>query len=280
MFFSGRYFSYLLLIISLNSQAQELHYFGSKNKYTVELLTHVLSYRPRENYQLIPFTEDMRKKRAFTFLAKKQVIDIVFAGATKQRMKKFQAIEFPLLKGLNGWRVPVVLKANHNLFQTLDSMNKFKQLTPGLLYQWSDKKIMAFNNIDVTRGSSIEGLWGMLAKDRFDYFPRSILQVEQEVAVHNQLDIMIEPTTLIHYPTAYYFYVNKQNSALAEDIELGLEAALADGSFDEIFTRHYGKIINDMQSQQRKVFHLVNPLLPENTPLQRKEFWLDLSTNN
>jgi len=143
--------------------------------------------------------------------------------------------------------VPVVLTQNHNLFQQLNSISEFKQLTPRLFYQWSDKKIMEYNNIDVTRGSSIDGLWAMLSKNRFDYFPLSILQVGQAVTAHNQLDIMIEPTTLIHYPTAYYFFVSKQETTLADDIRSGLEAALADGSFDDIFNRHYGKIINKVQ---------------------------------
>ena len=56
----------------------------------------------------------------------------------------------------------------------------------------------------------------MLANKRFDYFPRSILAVAWEYEVNKERDIIIEPYRLIHYPTAYYYFVNKSNTQLAE----------------------------------------------------------------
>ncbi len=270
----------LLLLFTFTIQAQNINYYGSKNKYSVELLQHVLAYSPDKNYQLIPFIDNMPTDRAFNYMAKNQVIDVVFAGATKQRVNKYQAIEFPLLKGLNGWRIPVVTTKNKNLFRNVPSLESFKKLTPGLFHLWSDTAIMQHNGIYVETGSSVDGLWQMLNKNRFDYFPRSILQVFHEIKKHPHLNIIIDPYSLIHYPTAYYFYVNKENNALAADIKLGLESALTDGSLELIFKAYYGYIIDRIHKQNRTVFSLENPLLPPSTPLARKELWLDFSNKS
>ncbi|PKG81849.1 hypothetical protein CXF85_16705 [Colwellia sp. 75C3] len=278
-----RCFIYVLLIFSISATAKEpikdIHYFGSKNKYSVELLQHVLSYNSKKNYQLVPFTEKIPKDRAFAYMEQDELFDVIFAGATTYRLENHLAIEFPLLKGLNGWRIPMVNTKNKDIFKSLTTLDDFKKLTPGLFHLWSDTEIMQRNNIYVETGSSFNGLWLMLDKNRFDYFPRSILQVFNEIKNYPTLNIMIEKSSMIHYPTAYYFYVKKGNNDLASDIKSGLEKALIDGSFNKLFTTYYGHLINKVKKQNRKVFSLDNPLVPASTPLMRKELWIDLSSN-
>ena len=84
---------------------------------------------------------------------------------------------------------------------------------------------------------------------------------------------------VLHYPTAYYFYVHKDNQALADDIAAGLERAIADGSFDALFDRYYGEVVRHANLSNRRVFDLVNPLLPEDVPLHRKDYWLGMAAN-
>jgi hypothetical protein len=49
--------------------------------------------------------------------------------------------------------------------------------------------------------------------------------------------------------------------------------ALADGSFDLLFQQYFGEIIKRSNLEGRTVLELVNPLLPPETPLQRKALW-------
>jgi len=83
-------------------------------------------------------------------------------------------------------------------------------------------------------------------------------------------------SSLAHKATSCYFYVNQQNQALINDIKQGLEAANNDGSFDRLFVWHYGEVINKARQTPRKTYELNNPHLPPNTPLDRKELWIDL----
>lgn len=131
----------------------------------------------------------------------------------------------------------------------------------------------------VEKGSNYQGLFHMLAAGRFDYFPRSILEVQRESDVHKDMNIAIDTHILTHYPTAYFFYVNKENKMLADDVSYRLEQSLKDVSFDRLFMHYYGDIINHIRSEKRNIYQLKNPFLPKNTPLLRKELWLNLVTN-
>ena len=119
-----------------------------------------------------------------------------------------------------------------------------------------------------------ESLFDMLQVGRFDYFPRSIMEVWDEERIHAGKGLVVEQTLVMHYPTAYYFFVNKKNTALASTIETGLKRAIKDGSFDQLFNQEFGDDIQRSRMASRKKLELTNPLLPPKTPLGQKELWL------
>jgi hypothetical protein len=61
---------------------------------------------------------------------------------------------------------------------------------------------------------------------------------------------------------------------LAEAIRSGLEAALADGSFDRLFRQYFGDALERTQLARRRIIELQNPLAPA-LPLNRPELWFD-----
>jgi hypothetical protein len=79
----------------------------------------------------------------------------------------------------------------------------------------------------------------------------------------------------LHYFYDAYLFVNKRNTQLAEDIRRGLEAAIADGSFDKLFQHHWGERVRQARLCQRVVIELRNPLLTPQTPKNRPELWFD-----
>ncbi len=275
------FFIVISFLLSFNAPAKDIVIQGSqRTDYFVETLKQALSYSPEKNYQLQFYNQYLPKMRAFQNIANNDGIDVIAAGATLDRVKILQPIMFPILKGLFGWRIPLVSKKNTDLFQTQFSNLAFKQLTLGQLHSWSDTKVLESNGLHVEKGSNYQGLFEMLAADRFDYFPRSILEVKKEYIKHKDMGIVIDKNILIHYPSAYFFYVNNNNQALANDIKYGLEQSLADGSFDRLFNKYYGKTVNQILSENRRVYQLDNPFLPKNTPLYRKELWLSFASKN
>jgi len=253
---------------------------NDKNNYIVKILTHVLSYTPSKDYQLKLYDKHIPKVRVFELIANNTEIDIIAAGATFEREAKLRPIRFPLLKGLNGWRIPLVNTKNTQLFTNTKTKSEFIKFIPGQLHSWSDTRILESNGIQVENVSNYLGLFDMLEKGRFDYFPLSVFEVSKELEKHPNYNIVIEQNILIHYPTAYYFYVSKDNEDLAIDIERGLESSLKDGSFELLFQEYYGQVIDNVRKEQRRIYHLNNPLLPEKAPTNRAELWIDLSPPN
>ncbi|WP_206483484.1 hypothetical protein [Thalassotalea sp. G2M2-11] len=257
--------------------AQTITLYGTlEQSYQSELLEHVLSYHPEKQYTLVNLKKKIPKYRAFIFMNQQQYIDVIFGGSTIEREQQALPIRIPVLKGLNGLRMPLVNKKQANLFKNIHTIEQFKQLVPGQFHRWSDTKVLEANDIRVEKGSDYQGLFFMLAKQRFDYFPRSILEIDWEYQDHKSLNIAINGTTLIYYPTAYYFYVAKDNQTLADDIRYGLEQALSDGSFDQLFYKHFRHALDRLEQNQFKIFILKNPYLSDKTPLKRKSLWIDI----
>jgi hypothetical protein len=270
-------FLLFFMLFSFSSYAERIVFPGCDcNDYSAVLLEHVLNYRPENNYQVEFYNKALPKNRVLKLIANNGGIDVISAGATLEREDLLLPIRFPLLKGLNGWRIALVTEKNKDLFLKHQSIKQFKTLTAGQLHSWSDTKIIASNGIKIEKGSDYYGLFTMLESNRFDYFPRSILEVRSEYEKNKGRNIIVEPYQLIHYPTAYFFYVNKRNTKLAADISYGLEKSLRDGSFERIFNQYYGDAIKTVQQEKRSVYSLTNPFLPSQVPLSRKELWLDL----
>ena len=96
-----------------------------------------------------------------------------------------------------------------------------------------------------------------------DFFPRSVLEITREKKRHADLtELMVEPNILVKYPSAVYFFVNKENQELANQIEKGFEKSIADGSFAKLFNQYFGTALEELNLDKRRVFVLENPLMP------------------
>lgn len=264
-----------IFLLPLRAHAIDIVLPGVKRQdYFTELLELALSYHPEKQYNVKFIDFDVPKLRAFKLIAANQGIDVIAAGATIERQAILHPVKIPLLKGLFGWRVALVHEDNLSILKDPESWQKFKTLSAGQLLTWSDTQILESNGINVVKGANYQGLFVMLDKKRFDYFPRSILEIEQEYKQHRHFKLAIDPHVLLHYPTAYYFYVNQDNLSLATDLQSGLEMAIKEGRFEQLFQRYYGNIIAQFIKQNRRVIELDNPFLPKDAPLQREELWL------
>lgn len=256
------------------SKQDIVHAGNSEKAYQAILLKHVLSYSPTKNYQVKPFGISIPKSRAFNLMATDKGIDVMIGTATKERAALYQPIHFPILKGLNGLRIPLINRSTPEMFSNIGSLKDLKQLTLGQFHTWTDVKILEKNGFNVIKGSSFSGLFQMLDKKRIDYLPQSILDIERDLKNLGHLGIMADPYIMFKYPSAYYFYVRKDNHQLAADILHGLEKSLTDRSFDRIFYAYYGDVLDKLNYKHRQTFKLENPFLLESLPKDRRELWL------
>jgi hypothetical protein len=62
---------------------------------------------------------------------------------------------------------------------------------------------------------------------------------------------------------------------LANLLEKGLEKAIANGKFEELFLRVHQPILDKSNIKTRRFFELENVFLPKETPLERTELWYE-----
>lgn len=64
-------------------------------------------------------------------------------------------------------------------------------------------------------------------------------------------------------PFFQLFYVSPEQQELAGRIDAGMQAIQESGALDAIFDAYYGNIVEELQLNDRKLFILDNPLIPE-----------------
>lgn len=224
-------------------------------------------------YQMRPSKIKMEQGRSLLQLEKGEDLDVLWSMTSRDREQKLRPIRIPIDKGLTGYRVFLVKPENLKKFAQVSTLEQLRRYEAGQGSHWPDTRILQANGLNVYGATGHENLFNMLDAGRFDYFPRSITEVWDEIAAHPGRNFEIEPTILLAYPAAAYYFVNKKNLALAGAIETGLRRAIRDGSFDQLFYAYYGEFIRNADLPKRKVIRLRNPLLSDETPLQQPHLW-------
>lgn len=247
--------------------------FRQAEYYPIRLLEEALR-RSGRSYQLRSTPMKMTQSRVALELQGGRGIDVMWTMTTRERERDMLPVRIPIYKGLIGWRLLLVRAADLPRFATVRERHDLAALTALQGHDWPDTAILRANGLQVHTSAYYNSMFPMLANGRADYFPRSIIEIWNEAEANRNAKLVVEPTLLLRYPAAFYFFVNKGNTALARDIETGLNAMLADGSFDRLFHQYYDPVLKMANLPGRRVIDLANPVLPAQTPLQRRELWL------
>jgi len=248
--------------------------FDSRGEHEVRLLRLALE-KAGGHYEVKRATQRMQQGRELYEVTRLHGrIDIMATMTSREREENLLPIRIPLDKGLMGWRLVLLKKERSAIMRNINNAADLSAFRAGQERDWPDTDILRANRLPVDGVSVYGSLFRMLAAGRFDYLPRSTKEIWNELAHHP--DLAVDPYLVIHYPAAEYFFVNRSNVALAEEIRRGLEATIADGSFDELFDEEFSRCIKQARLDQRVVIELANPLLSEATPLRRKALWFQI----
>lgn len=244
--------------------------------YFVELMRQALA-RAGASYRLEATSLSMVQSRALIELAKPESsIDVFWTMSHPEREQHLLPVRIPLERGLIGWRLALVRRTERERLAGVRDLAGLARFQAGQMPDWPDTEILRANGLQVLTSTHYEGLFQMLAAGRFDYFPRSIMEIDAELAAYPHLDLVIEPRLLLHYPAALYLYVNPWRPRLAEELRRGMELLVRDGSFERLSQQQFGGLIARHQVAARQVLRLRNPILAPETPLARKALWFAL----
>jgi hypothetical protein len=224
--------------------------------------------------RLIPSPDDVTQNRA-VLLLQSGAIDVIALGTNHEREQDLLPVKIDILRGLVGFRLLIIRAADQASIATMDDRSLRTRLTFGLNSQWADLPIMQANGFSVVTSPGYESLFHMLAAGRFSAFPRGLNEAWREIDEYKNTypQLMIEQTKAFYFPYPVYFWVRKENVALAQRITRGLRMSLADGSFRRLFETYHAAEITAVEKDQRHVILLDNPILPAGTEMPDTSWW-------
>ena len=203
--------------------------------------------------------------RSFSRIAAGQGVDVMWAPTSPQRERDYLRVRVPLDKGLLGWRIFLIKDRDRERFANVQSLPQLKAMAAGQVAEWEDATILRANGLPVVDAMQYRDIFKMLAADRFVYLPRGIGEIQGELHNYQHLGLAIDTNLALHYPLCAYFFVARDNTVLAQDLETGLQRAMKDGSFERLFQQINGPAIREAGLNRRRVFELSNPAVMPGT---------------
>ncbi len=268
----------LSLVAVTPAQADKLRMVNGEsglNRYAKGLL-HLIESKLEQKFEWDETTEGSTASRITQMLADDQ-LDIVWYATVAEFEEKMRPIRIPIYKGLLGYRIFMIKKGNQSKFDGIKTLDDLKSISIGQGHLWADTLIMEANGINVTKVTQYARHFYMLDGDRFLAFPRGVHEPWAEIANYPELELTVEKNLLMAYTNPFYFFVRKDNKALADKIERGFRRAIEDGSFDKYFLADptINDVLTKANMQNRTVIRLKNPTLPPLTPVEDETLWFD-----
>ena len=246
-----------------------------RSDYPLKLLALALD-QTGVNYRLIASDRIMPQSKALKRLMDNREVNVVWSMTDEQREEQLLPIRIPIYKGLIGWRIFIIRKDMDSRFKYIQTLDHLLKLNPIQGSDWPDTKILQANGFDVMTASDHNVLFKMLGNAQGDFFPRSVVEIWEEMKTDNPAnDFEVESKLGVRYPAAMYYFVNKNSVPLANLIRIGLEKSIQNGKFDELFLEEHQAYLDKSELDKRTFYQLQNTYLPIKTPLHRKELWYE-----
>ncbi|MDN4501013.1 amino acid ABC transporter substrate-binding protein [Alteromonadaceae bacterium BrNp21-10] len=248
----------------------------TRDRYPLEILELALKHTGVK-YQMSQSSTRMEQGRATASLLANREINVYWSMTDSKRESQLLPIRIPLYKGLIGLRLFLARSANPVNTSMVKDIAGMRNFTLVQGKDWPDTKILQANGFEVVSANFYQGLFAILQQEQADLFPRSVVEIWTEQQHDNaEFTTVVQPNLALYYPTAVYFFVNKNNVVLANLLQIGLEKAISSGDFEKLFLSVHQPLIESADLANRLVFKLDNPILPDKTPLGRPELWYHL----
>lgn len=270
----------LLLFLGSKAGAEEIRVlykdgFDSVGSYCMGLLKLALKHIDHP-YEIVEIPDIRTGARAIEDVRSGE-LDVIWGGASKELEEVLLPVRIPLYKGLFGYRIMIIRQGDQEKFNGISDLEGLKRLTLAQGFTWADTQVLEQNDLNVLKIHKYPSFFYMLEGGRYDAFPRGLQEPWRELQSFPELGLTVEQRLMLVYRMPFYMFVSHDKAALAANVELGFNRAIANGSFDQYF-------FNDPTVKEalaraaiagRTVIELDNPSLPANTPLDRQELWLD-----
>ncbi|MGJ8681631.1 hypothetical protein [Paraglaciecola sp.] len=227
-------------------------------------------------YKFNPILGNMTPGRTLNSMREGELIN-TYIGPSRENMEEYAIpIKVPIRMGLLNYRLFLVNKSNMAKFDKVESLDDLNKLVAGLQNHWVTTDIFKNLDMNMVTGHNFDGMFLMLQKNRFDYFPRAIYEIyeeleERKLALDN---ITIEPRLALHLPMPTYVYVSKNAPQLAKRVEFGLRKMVNKGEIKRLLYKYYSEEIQKANLPKRTIIHMDNPYFLDKEVLEDSLLWI------
>jgi hypothetical protein len=265
-------------IIKINKGQSEI---DVRTKYTYTILSKALEISEEKfgSFEIQVTGFAIPNHQALKELIKGEFINVAMAITTDEWEANNIPIRIPIRRGIFSYRLLAINESKVETFKDIKSADQLKQLIVGVRKSWALRKTLLSLDFTVSDAYSYDSIFAMLEKNRFDYIPRGIHEIYEEIAIRKKTlpHLTIEPHLALYIPSPFYIFVSKTTPKIAERLEWGLEELVKQGILKDTFEQYYGEYIKQADLANRTIINLGNPLLPSATPLDREELWHSFS---
>ena len=251
---------------------------GRETQFAFEsgLLELVLQYAPGDHSLDVLSVEGLSQKRMFSLLDAGHV-NVVLAGYNRDAEADLLQIDYPLTKGLQGYRLLVARKDTLEALDDVTSPDDLKSVCIGSGNSWVDTLILEHAGLCVVGGPGGK-LYDMLENRRFDviHFALHEFRTQNIMDQIRRRGLKVYENLLVRYPYDFYFYVRKDSQPLHDLIEQGFHAATQAGAIDRYFQGHPGiayAIRFLREHPDLRVIDLSNPEMTDHNSADIHRYW-------
>lgn len=183
--------------------------------------------------ELLPDAANPARVRA---LLESGAADVVDFGSTPAFEQRYAPVFVPIDRGLNGWRLLVIRRADRAAFAQVQSIEDLRRFIAGQGLGWPDAEILRRAGLRVREFPQLDSLFHSLEAGRYDYLPLGMdeaYDLMRRYASGPQA-LEVAPRLAIVYPFGRLFFTRKTDTALHDLIDTGLRKAFANGRAQQL----------------------------------------------
>ncbi|MBF7074957.1 transporter substrate-binding domain-containing protein [Glaciecola sp. MH2013] len=227
-----------------------------------ELVRQALEITKEEygEYKIVANPMRMNINRAFRELEIGTNLSLTFAHTRKEFEDRAFPVRVPIRQGVDAYRLLVVKKGRELLFESIESLDDLKKLRVGLSPAWATYKIMKDEGFDIVDAPVYKTMYNMLELERFDYIPRAINEIYDEIELYKprQDGLAIVPGIALHIPSTSYMFVSHKQPRIYQRLNSGLHAMNLNGDLSALTDKFFKTSIKKAALQNRRIFSLNN----------------------
>lgn len=187
-------------------------------------------------------------------------VDLMWGMSSALRQRALRRINVRLDQGLLGWRVLVVRADDLARWPADLGVATLRARRAGQGLHWPDVAILRDNGYLVQTAADMPTLYEMLQRGHIDCFPRSAMEVTDELASLKPRGVAIVPDLVLRYDAGNYVFVGAHREPAAVALESALQRLDARGEVKRRFNAAFESQLRELQLDRRRIIELRNTL--------------------